>query len=84
MDSNQNNIVLVKFILVLQFIISLNHTPDWLNTFNFMQFYHWQTSISALDFSAFFTLIMGFGFMQFDPKLTIKLSIFFNFTSNFN
>jgi hypothetical protein len=34
--------------------------------------------------NAFFKLDLGPGFIQFDPQLTIKLLIFFNFTSNFN
>jgi len=31
-----------------------------------------------------FILVLGLGFMQFDPQLTIKLSIFFNFTPDLN
>jgi len=49
-----------------------------------MQFCPCQTSMSSPDFSAFFILFLDLGFMQFDPQLTNKLSIFFNFTSNFN
>jgi len=45
-----------------------------------MQFYPCQTLMPALDFSAFFILVIGLWFMQFDPQLTIKLLIFFNFT----
>jgi hypothetical protein len=36
-NSNQNSVVLVKFILVY-FMISLNYTPDWLQTFNLFNF----------------------------------------------
>jgi hypothetical protein len=43
-----------------------NYTPDWFQTFNFVQFYPWQTSIQALDISVFFPLILNFGFIQFD------------------
>jgi hypothetical protein len=38
----------------------------------------------VLNFNSFFTLVLGIGFMQFDPQLTIKYLIFFNFTLNFN
>ena len=31
-----------------------NYTPNWIQYFNFVQFYTGQTSIQALDFSAFF------------------------------
>jgi hypothetical protein len=40
--------------------------------------------MSSPDFSAFFILFLDLGFMQFDPQLTNKLSIFFNVTSDFN
>jgi len=40
--------------------------------------------MSVLNFSAFFILALGFGFMQFNPQLTIKILIFFNFTHDFN
>jgi heme/copper-type cytochrome/quinol oxidase subunit 4 len=36
--------------------------------------------MSAPHFSTFFILVLGLGFIQ----LTIKLSLFFNFTSDFN
>jgi len=39
--------------------------------------------MSALNFNDFFILVIGFGFMQFDPQLTIKLSILFNFILDF-
>ena len=41
-----------------------------------MQFSPYQTSISAPNSSAFFTLVFGIGFMQIDPQFTIKLLIF--------
>jgi hypothetical protein len=34
----QNGAILIKFILIPRFIISLNYTPDWFQTFNFVQF----------------------------------------------
>jgi hypothetical protein len=80
----QNGAILVKFILVLRFMIFINYTLDWLQTFKFVQFYPSRTPISAPNFSAFFILVFGLGFIQFDPQLTIQLSIFFNFTSDFN
>jgi hypothetical protein len=40
--------------------------------------------MSTLNFNAFFILVLGLGFMQFDPQLTFKLLIFFNFTPDFN
>jgi len=43
-----------------------------------------KTSTSALNFSAFFIVVLDFGFMQIDPQLTNKLLIFFNFISDFN
>jgi hypothetical protein len=80
----QNGAILVKFSLVLRFMIFINYTLDWLQTFKFVQFYPSRTPISAPNFSAFFILVFGLGFIQFDPQLTIQLSIFFNFTSDFN
>jgi hypothetical protein len=38
----------------------------------------------SLVVSAPFILVIGSRFMQIDPQLTIKLSIFFNFTPVFN
>jgi hypothetical protein len=84
MNSNQNGAVLVKFNLVHWFVISLNYTTDWLQTFNFVQFCPCRTLMLALDFNAFFILVLGLWFMQFDPQSTIKLLILFNFTPNFN
>jgi hypothetical protein len=50
----QNDIVLVKFhFSPLIFFISLNSTPDWIQTFSFVQFFPWRTSISAPNFSVF-------------------------------
>jgi hypothetical protein len=40
-----------------------------------MQFCPCQTSTSAPIFGAFFILVLGLGFMQIDPQLTIKLLI---------
>ena len=37
-----------------------------------------------LNFSVFFILVLSLGFMQFNSQLTIKLSIFFNFTPDFH
>jgi hypothetical protein len=48
-----------------------------------MQFCTWRTSISASDFNVFLIFLFDLEFMQIDPKLTIKLLIFFNFTSDF-
>jgi hypothetical protein len=75
----QNGAILVKFSLVLRFMIFINYTLDWLQTFKFVQFYPSRTPISAPNFSAFFILVFGLGFIQFDPQLTIQLSIFFQF-----
>jgi hypothetical protein len=41
-----------------------NYTPNWIQSFNFVQFYPGQTSIQALDFSA--------SFFFFGPCDTIK------------
>jgi hypothetical protein len=49
-----------------------------------MQFRPCQTSMLALDFSALFTLILGFEFMQIDPQLILKLSNLFIFPIDFN
>jgi len=83
-ELTQNGAILVKFILVLRFMIFINYTLDWLQTFKFVQFYPSRTAISAPNFSTFFILVFGLGFIQFDPQLTIQLPIFFNFTSDFN
>jgi hypothetical protein len=40
--------------------------------------------MSTLNFSAFFILVLGHEFLQFDPELTVKLLIFLNFTPDFN
>jgi hypothetical protein len=56
MNNNQNNVVLVKFNLILWFVIFLNYTPDWLQIFNFVQFCPYQTSTSPLKFDTFFFL----------------------------
>jgi hypothetical protein len=40
--------------------------------------------MSTLNFSAFFILVLGHEFLQFDPQLTVKLLIFLNFTPDFN
>jgi len=80
----RNLTILIKFNLALWFFISLNYTLDWFQTFNFMQFHPWKTSISTLDFSLFFTLVLGFRFIQVDSQVTIKLYIFFNFIPDFN
>jgi hypothetical protein len=37
----QNGALLVKFILVLRVMISLNYTPECLQTFNFVQYFPW-------------------------------------------
>jgi hypothetical protein len=42
MASNQNGTVLVKFILVIRFLIYLIYTPDHLQTLKFMQFGPWK------------------------------------------
>jgi hypothetical protein len=49
-----------------------------------MQFCLCWISKSASNCNIFFSLVIDLRFMQFDPRLTIKLSIFFNFTSDFN
>jgi len=40
--------------------------------------------MSALDFNTFFIFVIVHGFLQFYLQLAIKLSIFFNFTYDFN
>jgi len=60
MNNNQNNIVLVKFNLILWFVIFLNYTPDWLQIFNFVQFCPYQTSTSPLKFDTVFFLFWSF------------------------
>jgi hypothetical protein len=55
MNSNQNGAVLVKFNLVIRLVISLNYTPDWLQTFNVMQFVH--------VFRCLFILVLALRFM---------------------
>jgi hypothetical protein len=49
-----------------------------------MQFWPCQTSSSTSNFSVYFIFGPLLGFMQFDPQLTIKLLMFFNFTHVFN
>jgi hypothetical protein len=63
----QNSGVLVKFILVIQFLISLNYTLDWLKLsilFNFapdkLQFQPW-----ILVSSSFWSFVLDF--FQFNP-----------------
>jgi hypothetical protein len=63
----QKDVILVKFILIIWFMISLNYTLDWLQTFNFVQFCPWRTSILAPDFNVFFKIVFGLGFLQFNP-----------------
>jgi hypothetical protein len=41
----------------------LKYTPNWPETFSFMQFCLCQISISALNFSAFFIVVLGFEFL---------------------
>jgi hypothetical protein len=73
MNSNQNRVVLVKFNLVIRFVISLNYTLDWFQTFNFVQFFpvklQYQPRILV---SFFFKLVISFGFMQIDPQLPLN------------
>jgi len=38
----------------------------------------------APNFNASFIYVIGLGFMQFKPQLTIKLSILFDFIPDFN
>ena len=38
MNNNQNSAVLIKFNVVLQFLISLNYIHNWLQIFNFVHF----------------------------------------------
>ena len=73
----QNDVVLAKCILSLWFLMSLNYTPDWLQTFNFVQFYPWQTSISAPDSSAFFILVLVLDLCN----LTLNWPLNFQFSS---
>jgi len=40
-----------------------------------MQFYPYQTSMLTLNFKAFFIVMLGFGLMQIDYQLIIKLLI---------
>jgi len=54
----QNGAILVKFILVLWFMIFINYTLDWLQTFKFVQFCPSRTPISAPNFSVFFILVL--------------------------
>jgi hypothetical protein len=63
MNCNQNNVVVVKFILVLWVLIYLIDTPNWLQTFNFMQFYR-RTNFNISPI-----------FVWFDSRLAIKLLI---------
>jgi hypothetical protein len=63
-----SDVVLVKCILVLQFLIDLTYTPDWLYTLNIMSSSPCTTSISAPTWHTFFTLVIDFGLMQFYPQ----------------
>jgi hypothetical protein len=74
-NNNQNGVVLVTFTLIIRLLICLNYTPDWLQIFILCNVVLEKTSISAPDLSVFFSLVLGFGFIQFNPQLTIKLSI---------
>jgi hypothetical protein len=67
MNSNQNDTVLAMFFLVLWLPICLNYTPEWLQTFSFMQFFPKRTSILASYLYVIFNLALSFGFMQFYP-----------------
>jgi hypothetical protein len=57
-----------QFLLLSPIIIS------W--TFNFMQFYPYQTQLSALKLSVFYKMVLNFLFVQLDPQFTIKLLLF--------
>jgi hypothetical protein len=67
MNSNQNGVILVKGILVIWFLIDLIYNLDWLQTLKIIQFSQYKNSISSPTWRVFFTLIIGFRFMQFDP-----------------
>ena len=75
MNSHQNDTVLVKFTLALQFLICLKYTWIGFTHLILCNYVPRKTSISAPDLHAFFSLVIGFRFMQFDPQLIIKLSI---------
>jgi hypothetical protein len=48
-----------------------------------MQFYPYQTQLSALKLSVFYKMVLNFLFVQLDPQFTIKLLILFNLAPDF-
>jgi hypothetical protein len=73
----------LKFNLVPNILIFFNCTRNFLSTFNFMQFYPFQTQLPTSKFSGFSYSILGFLFMQIDLQSIICLSIFFNLILDF-
>jgi hypothetical protein len=49
-----NDAVFANYALVLRFVFISNYTPDWLQTFNFVQFYPLTNFISSPIFERLF------------------------------
>jgi len=64
----QNGVVLVKFILILQFFISLNYTPDWLKNFEFCSILPLKNFNFSTRFQRLFILVLGFRFFNLTPN----------------